>query len=211
MKHENVYRYGEGLPFKGQARFTPAIEIDELNWPMQYPSRPFARVKIGYDAARLFLSFDVKEDLFRANVQEDNGRVWEDSCVEFFFQPGGDGGYYNLECNAIGTLLLAHGHDRHGREQAPPWALAAITRQAPVQVRRQEGKALYCWSLALAIPFTSFFRHRLSPRPGDTARANFYKCGDKLPVPHFLSWNPVRSASPDFHRPVDFGILSFQP
>jgi hypothetical protein len=42
---------------------------------------------------------------------------------------------------------------------------------------------------------------------GATLRANFYKCGDELQVPHFLSWNPIGVETPDFHRPEFFGKL----
>ena len=38
-------------------------------------------------------------------------------------------------------------------------------------------------------------------------RATFYKCGDKTAHPHFLSWNPVGTPAPDFHRPDFFGEL----
>ena len=38
-------------------------------------------------------------------------------------------------------------------------------------------------------------------------RGNFYKCGDKTAHPHFVSWNPVGTPSPDFHRPEFFGEL----
>ena len=43
----------------------------------------------------------------------------------------------------------------------------------------------------------------------DVLKANFYKCGDKLSVPHYLSWNPVTTEKPDFHRPEYFGLLEF--
>ncbi|MCK4879544.1 MAG: hypothetical protein KAS82_02750 [Bacteroidales bacterium] len=44
---------------------------------------------------------------------------------------------------------------------------------------------------------------------GLDAHANFYKCGDKLKQPHFLSWKPVLCSTPDFHTPRYFGQLSF--
>ena len=33
---------------------------------------------------------------------------------------------------------------------------------------------------------------------GMSIRANFYKCGDELQKPHFLSWNPIKIEKPDF-------------
>jgi hypothetical protein len=38
-------------------------------------------------------------------------------------------------------------------------------------------------------------------------RANFYKCADNTRIPHYVSWNPIEVASPDFHRPEFFGEL----
>jgi hypothetical protein len=45
---------------------------------------------------------------------------------------------------------------------------------------------------------------------GKTCRANFYKCGDDLPEPHFLSWNNIIADKPDFHLPQYFGTLTFE-
>ena len=46
------------------------------------------------------------------------------------------------------------------------------------------------WEVALVIPYSAFFLHDITSLDGKTLRANFYKCGDKLQTPHFLSWNP---------------------
>ena len=40
-------------------------------------------------------------------------------------------------------------------------------------------------------------------------KANVYKCGDKTVHPHYLAWNPVASAVPDYHRPECFGEMVF--
>lgn len=34
--------------------------------------------------------------------------------------------------------------------------------------------------------------------------ANFYKCGDDLPAPYYLSWNKIIAPKPDFHYPDFF-------
>ena len=44
----------------------------------------------------------------------------------------------------------------------------------------------------------------------DEIIANFYKCGDKLQTPHFLSWNPIDLEKPNFHCPEFFGMLRFK-
>ena len=39
---------------------------------------------------------------------------------------------------------------------------------------------------------------------------NFYKCADGTDSMHFVSWSPIPTAKPDFHRPEFFGILIFE-
>ena len=38
--------------------------------------------------------------------------------------------------------------------------------------------------------------------------ANMYKCGGA--TRNFISWSKVNSEKPNFHRPVDFGIMRIQ-
>jgi hypothetical protein len=66
------------------------------------------------------------------------------------------------------------------------------------------------WSLTVAIPVSVFIWHTVENLEGREFGANFYKCGDGLTQPHYLSWNPVLSAEPDFHRPESFGIIGFE-
>ena len=44
---------------------------------------------------------------------------------------------------------------------------------------------------------------------GVCATANFYKCGDDLPEPHFVSWNKIEAPTPNFHLPKYFGEIEF--
>ena len=42
-----------------------------------------------------------------------------------------------------------------------------------------------------------------------TSRANFYKYGDILTIPHYVTWNQVGTEKPDYHQPEYFGLLKF--
>lgn len=183
--------------------------IASANWA-EYPFRPQAAFRIAYTPEGFCLHFRVGEPDLRARYGEDNGSVWTDSCVEFFLQPTPDGPYYNIECNCIGTLLLGVGTGRYDRVRIPAEKLRATDRYAslgrtPFETRPAQG----AWEVALSVPYGLFSRHTLAPKPGDTMRGNFYKCGDELPRPHFLSWNPIRTPQPDFHRPEWFGEMIF--
>jgi hypothetical protein len=65
------------------------------------------------------------------------------------------------------------------------------------------------WALTMAIPLETFFHHEIGDLRGKSFRANFYKCGDKLSNPHYVTWNPIGTEKPDYHRPEHFGKLKF--
>ena len=43
-----------------------------------------------------------------------------------------------------------------------------------------------------------------------TMMANFYKCADLTSTPHFLSWAPIDTPEPDFHRPEFFAPITLE-
>lgn len=184
-------------------------KIDSLNWS-DWPYRPEAAFRIAHTGDAILLHYVVSEEAVRAVATEDNGRVWEDSCVEFFVSPVDDGIYYNVECNCAGQLLIGGGEGRNGRSHAPRQILDGVDRwallgRAPFDTRAGQ----QTWQVALRVPVSAFFMHSAVPLDGRTMRANFYKCGDLLPRPHFLSWNAISLPRPDFHCPAFFGTLRF--
>ena len=187
----------------------PWNAIDTINW-MQFSYRPKVEFRMVYSDFAFLLHYKVKEQAVRAIATADNGEVWKDSCVEFFFAPANDGIYYNFEFNCIGTCLLAAGLSSRGREYAPSSLISTIRRQPSIGLRPfNEHKRETKWELALVIPYTCLFKHHGLSLAGKTASANFYKCGSGLTVPHYLSWNPIRTNRPDFHRPDFFGSVRF--
>ena len=169
--------------------------------------------RIAHTIDAVLLHFKVKEASVRAKYGEDNGAVWTDSCVEFFSIPAGDGVYYNVECNCIGTILIGAGATRNGREHAPEEITSLVQRWAslgkePFEERIGDGDIT--WEVALIIPYAVFFKHQIHSLDGKEIKANFYKCGDDLQTPHFLSWNPIVIEQPDFHRSDFFGMLEFE-
>lgn len=182
--------------------------VECVNWPNEFPYSPMMEFAVAHTDDAFLVHYRVEEQSVRAVAQHDNDSVWEDSCAEFFISPADDGLYYNVECNCVGTLLLGVGEDRNNRDLAAPEITRQIDRWAslgrtPFDTRVEPTH----WELALRIPYSVFFRHNITSLDGLTLRGNFYKCGDKLPVPHFLSWNPICTPMPDFHCPPFFGEL----
>jgi Carbohydrate-binding family 9 len=171
---------------------------------------PDVKVSVAYSEYEIFLKYFVTEDFFKAEKTGSNQAVYEDSCVEFFVSPAADGIYYNFEFNGIGTCLLGCGTGRENRMRAYPEIISRIRRKGSAgkePVKERTGK--FSWSIMVAIPMDVFFRHKIEGFEGKIFSANFYKCGDRLTVPHYLTWNPVKTGKPDFHRPEFFGVLKF--
>lgn len=186
--------------------------LEELPWEDAYPYRPEVRLSLGHTGGSLCVRFIVNEQAVLAEKTVTNSQVSEDSCVELFIAPAGDGLYYNFEWNCIGTCLAGVGRERRGRQHLSAEMIERVRRSStlgdePFPERREQTS----WSLVASLPASLFVRHRLTNLAGLEAAANFYKCGDHLSVPHYLAWNRIRSGAPDFHRPEQFGLLRFAP
>lgn len=199
-----------GVPALLDEQQIPFQKIDEANWPA-FSYRPQVTFRIAHTEEAILLNFRVKEASVRAKYGEDNGSVWTDACVEFFVIPGDDGVYYNLECNCIGTILLGVGPERSNRERAPQTVMDQVQRWSSLGRQPFEERIGECrWEMALVIPYSVFYKHQITSLDGKTIKANFYKCGDGLKTPHYLSWNVIKAPKPNFHLPEFFGLLRFE-
>lgn len=185
--------------------------INTLNWKDKgFTYMPDVSFSISYSDDEIFLKYHVTEDYFKAEMTGSNQNVYEDSCVEFFFSPEDDGIYYNFEFNALGTCLMGSGHNRNDTTRADPSIISKIRRLPQAGIKRTaEIMGKFSWTLTVAIPFEVFFHHKVKELKGKTRRANFFKCGDMLSVPHFVTWNAVLTENPDYHRPEFFGQVRF--
>lgn len=183
--------------------------IDVVNWS-DYPYCPDVKFRVAHTGDSILVNYKVTEASVKAVAPADQGRVWEDSCCEFFVRTENEDEYYNFECNCAGTLLVNFGRkgDRH---HAPETVLANVKRWSSLGRDPFEERIGECsWELSLIIPLTSLFNHDIKDLSGIALRGNFYKCGDLLQTPHFLSWSPIDLPQPCFHCPEFFGKLVFE-
>lgn len=190
----------------------PAQSIGCCNWPESYPYAPQVTFRAAHDGSRLYIRYEVHEQVTRALEMCDGCRVCTDSCVEIFLRPSADDPYYyNFEFNAAGTLCASC---RTGRPNPTPLTaeqLALVERypslgHEPFEERRGDNR----WQLLVAIPACALFRHDVPSFSGRRMSMNLYKCGDALSQPHYLSWAPIPTPQPDFHRPEYFAEVFFQ-
>ena len=193
--------------------------IDVAQWPERNNGyKPEVRFRIAYSQQMLFIEYYVKEANIKALYSEDkDSKPFKDSCCEFFFSPECNNNYYNMELNCIGKGTFAF---RRGGRKGPKIAygeeiMKRIFRystlgEAPIETSVKENGELFEWKLTVAIPLDCFTETPMEALQGKTMRANFYKCGDDMPKPHFLTWNRIELDKPDFHTPDFFGALTFE-
>ena len=191
-----------GIPFEH-------VACDNWKWSDRNPVVTFRFV---HCSDKIYLHFHIVETEIIARAAEDDGRVWEDSCCEFFLSPDRNDWYYNFECNCIGTLVL-HGGLRGGnRPSGPAEAYSAVRRfttlgREPIGLKTGR----FEWDLVEEISVSALWNHDIKSLDGLTMAANFYKCGDALAHPHYLSWNPIDLPKPLFHCPEFFRPILFAP
>ena len=139
-----------------------------------------------------------------------NGDVYKDSCVEFFISLDRKN-YYNFEFNCIGTVHAGFGPNRNKRKAIPRKLAEKIeTKSSLGNMAFNEKSGNFTWEILVRIPIESFAFDEIDSFNRLKTSGNFYKCGDETSEPHFLSWNPVDSENPDFHRPENFGKVIFE-
>jgi len=204
---------------EGANRKTPATVISSmldalpkqsltLNPWTTHRQVPEATFAIAHQHDCIFIKYYVREKFLRAACTLPNAPVYTDSCVEFFIEPEPGEGYYNMEFNCIGTCLAGFGKHRNDRVRIPEETIRKLRYHT--RISNDDPDGLIHWDLALIIPAEMFCFHRIATLQGLHTTANFYKCGDELPEPHYLSWVPVKVAVPDFHSPDFFGKLNFE-
>jgi len=157
----------------------------------------------------ILLKYYVHENSIRGLYSNTNAPVHEDSCVEFFIGFGNGPAYYNIELNCIGTCLLGYGIDRNSRDTLPDDIVNKIQRYIVIEPGGKTALKPVYWELTLVIPKEVFIHDDITCWNGMNCKVNFFKCGDGLPEPHFLSWNNIISPEPNFHLPEFFGNMQF--
>lgn len=173
-----------------------------------FPYKPIVAVDLAASEKYLFALFFVRGLGLKAEFGKTNEPVWQDSCTEIFIADADGGGYRNFEVNCIGTLLSAHQKGR-GIDVEPisESDAARIIRHTSVNSEPfKEKDGVHQWTAAVGIPFALL---GYEERP-ETLKANFYKCADGSRYPHYLSWTPIDTSEPDFHRPEFFGTLNLE-
>lgn len=179
----------------------PSVAMVDTGWCSPCPVA--AKAQLCHDGKNLYVRLEAEESDIRATLSGPLDPVCTDSCLEFFFAPmPEDSRYFNFEYNPLGTIYLGFGAER-----------ATRVRQIVSQPDLFHARPFHTekgWGITYVIPasFISLYMPNFSFT--GIAAGNFYKCGDKTSVPHYLAWSPLHCDTPDYHCREDFGTLIFE-
>jgi len=192
----------------------PALTLD-LYMGDKPQHRPKTQAKLLYDDDALYVIFRVEDQYVRAVAQDFHDSVCRDSCVEFFFSPDKtvEAGYFNLEMNCGGTILLYFNTEPEHNQalDITDCRKIEVAHTLPKNIDPEITKPT-TWSVEYRLPHAILEKYCSVTKPasGVTWRANFYKCADATSRPHWLTWNKVDHPTPDFHLPKFFGTVIFK-
>ena len=166
--------------------------------------QPTVQAKAAYDDHYLYVIWKVEDHYVLAKRTKHQQDVYRDSCVEFFFTPGGDPeerGYFNLETNCTGVKLFGvhAAGSKDAKLSGEDFARVATASSLKGPIDPEIAKPT-TWTLEDKIPLNLLekFTKIERPKPGVTWRGNFYKCADHSSHPHWLTCHPLPTPSRRF-------------
>ncbi len=219
MEIYNVVRVDDPLEIDGNWdkamwQNVEVISINQFLWTVP-GFRPFTQAKMIYDDEFLFAIFRVQDRYVRCMVQEYNGPVYTDSCVELFFSPDVrlPERYFNLEVNCGGIPLMYYNIiprvDRIVLDVEDIKKIE-IAHSLPRKVFSEIVEDI-TWTIEYKIPFSMLEKYSEITRPqkGVIWRVNLFKIAQEGSNPHYASWSKIDSEVRDFHVPDFFGKFKF--
>lgn len=183
--------------------------IEVLNWPDLYNYKPITYFWIARSSDNIYIKYAVNGTMLKACHTKDQQPVNEDSCVEFFCKLPGNEKYMNFEFNCIGTCKASKRKARNSDVTPFSKEELEMIKRYPSLGRRafNEMEGMFKWELTVKIPMRIM---GIDPENlPDKILGNFYKCADGTDSMHYVTWSPISTERPDFHRPEFFGELIF--
>lgn len=170
------------------------IKIDNFPWK-EYVADIKTVAKAVYSDFGITVRFETDEQPLRATVNENNGEVCTDSCVEFFLRRADSDNFINIEVNPFGAMFVGNCYPGQITELDFDRAMFNVVSRITAKT----------WALQLTVPFE--FIEKEIGKLDKTFFGNFYKCGDLTKTEHYACWSPIEHEKPNFHLPNFFGEL----
>ncbi len=152
------------------------------------------------------------EKNIKATISTDNGEVYKDSCLEFFFSPMPDSrAYFNFEINPLGALYIGFSPTGNRIDSKPVDFSDYKSMIMPGAMLDYDNDF---WEVSFNVPYCFIKNYFPEFNPDNTSyiKGNFYKCGDETIYPHFAVWSNIdttKVTKPNFHVAEYFRKIAF--
>ena len=168
--------------------------------------------KLLWDDDHLFVAIECEDRDVSATRTERDSDVYRDDCVEIFASPQYQSpeSYFNLEINAIGTVLDNYRPDGVPHKQHSRWNPDEIQIATHIKGSVNDpGDEDQGWSVEVSIPFALFSGAMKAERPkhGDRWRLNLHRLEENMRLKS--QWSPGDRNKSSFHTPEFFGEVRF--
>lgn len=193
--------HAEILTIKGT--HTP---IALANWASAYPTAPVSEAWLAHGSSDLYVLFSCVPRELRGVVADDLGPVADDTCFEIFLKPAGGSHYCNFEFNYLGVANVSRRTGRTDSTKFTPGQLSRIRRLPLItegNISHSPEAPLSSVKLIVIIPLDLIGLETPVQFPA-MLEGNIYSCSAATAQPYYLSWVPIDTPAPDFHRPEFF-------
>lgn len=199
----------------------PTIELENFWEPVGVKTfRPKTMVKVLHYSEAIYVSFVVEDQYVRCVHTTDQENIFEDSCVEMFIAPKNAEGYFNIETNCGGSILMWYITDPTGVMEGKIKKADVVSKDAMQQIIRyhslpkkleEEITEPVTWRVDYKVPLKLLeeYTGQKHSLKGEIWKANFYKCAEKSSHPHWGMWSPIQTTYLNFHQPQYFGEIKF--
>ena len=178
----------------------PVLDVDKVLWMEDAGIRAYGQLCA--DDENLYVHMRAVESDVRAELIAPLSPVFLDSCMEFFFSVDSGKTYFNFEINPNGCITVQFG-------PSPKDRIYIVREDDPEYYDIRTGRTADGWEVFYRIPLAFIRMFHPGYRFSGSIDMNMYKCGDRTARRHYLSWAPVHSETPNFHRPQDFQKADF--
>lgn len=170
--------------------------------------------KIVWDDTRIYFAFRCDDKHISAVHLTHNDPVSRDDCCEAFISPVPEGGerldYINYEINCLGTWKVGYHAKSRGKDLGS-WDCKHLEIGRAIDgTCNKDDDTDKGWVLEFSVPFEHFseFAASFPPKDGQVIYVGLHRCGGAT-NPQYSQWAPSQTERPNYHRPQDFGKVTF--
>ena len=220
----------EDLPVYHARKATAAITIDgrldEADWKAAPESSPFRDIsgpgqpeptrkscfKALWDDENIYIAGIVEEPDVQSRLRQRDTIIWKENDFEVFLDPAGKGtGYFEIECNALGTVmdLMMSKPYSAGGDFYMPWDCPGLNLKTHIDgTRNNSADTDTGWTVEMSIPRKGLMWGFTDPASLKVWRANFSRV-EWLRADKEENWVWSPTGKVDIHIPNLWGYIYF--